>query len=190
MILLVLGCAEMGDLARKVAPGASAAPVLPSCATEGEAPAARGCLSGALACGSRLSGTTLGGDSAWDDDFYATAFCFPAGQHHSGAERVYTLTAPKDTQVTVRMTSTCVDLDLAAVAWDYDGRCPTVKHPITECEGDVRPGPGGSVMMQAFHERQYLIVVDGKEGAVGPFELSGECAPRRPIEDRGKAPVK
>ena len=122
MIVFLFACAQLGELAKASAPEASAAAPLPACATEGEAQGARGCLSGALGCGSRLSGTTLGGDSAWDDDFYAAAFCFPAGQHHSGAERVYTLTAPKDTQVTVRMTSTCVDLDLAAVSWDYDGR--------------------------------------------------------------------
>lgn len=160
-------------------PGAApAAP--PLCATSApESPPPRSCLTGALTCGATVSGNTLGGDSAWDDEFYASAFCFPVGGHHSGAERVYTLTAPADTQVTVRLTSTCVDLDLVMVAWDYDGRCPTPKHLVGECEADASRGPAGTVKIQAFNERQYLVGVDGKDGAVGPYELSVECVPLR-----------
>lgn len=177
--------ASCGDLAAlpvvgELAGGGGDPPAVPLCAQSGpESPPARGCLSGALACGSKVSGNTLGGDSSWDDEFYASAFCFPVGGHHSGAERVYTLTAPADTQVTLKLTSTCVDLDLVAVAWDYDGRCPTPKHLVGECEADNGRGLGGSVKIQAFHERQYLVGVDGKDGAVGPFELEVECVPLR-----------
>jgi len=154
-----------------------------------ESTAPRGCISGALACGSVVAGTTLGGDSAFDDAFYAGAFCFPAGDHHAGSERVYTLTTPEDTEVVVHLTSSCVDLDLAAVAWDYEGSCPTEKHLISECEGDAKRGGDGTVRIESFSPRGYLVVVDGKNGAVGPFTLSVECRALRPQEDRA-APIK
>ncbi len=181
MIFVLLGCAELGAVPglAGLSGGEGAAPELPTCSTTGpETPAPRACLTGTLTCGAKVSGTTLGGDSLWDDDFYAAAFCFPSGGHHSGAERVYTLTAPANTQVTIRMVSTCVDLDLVAVGWDYDGACPTAKHLVPDCEADVSR-LNGSLRIQAFHEREYLVGIDGKDGAVGPYELSVECVPLR-----------
>ncbi len=132
----------------------------------------------------------MGGDSAWDDTFYATEFCIPTGDHHSGAERVYTLTAPENTQVTIQLASDCVDLDLIALAWDYEGTCPTAKHLIPECEADSKKGGYGTIKIQSFAERRYLVAVDGKRGAVGPFTLSVACAPLRPLEERTAAPTK
>ena len=189
MILLLAACGSLPSFNT----GASAPPALPpapECSTEGAPSPPRNCLSGALACGSKLTGTTLGGDSAWGDKFYATEFCFPTGDHHSGAERVYTLTAPENTQVTITLLSDCVDLDLIALAWDYEGTCPTEKHLIPECEADAKKGGNGTIKIQAFNERQYLVAVDGKRGAVGPFSLSVECAPLRPLEERLEAPKK
>ncbi len=191
MMLLLLACGRLADLASSVTEGgtteAAPAPV-PDCASEVPAIPARGCVSGALACGSTISGTTLGGDSAWDDEFYSGAFCFPAGDHHSGSERVYTLTAPADTEVSVRLTSSCVDLDLVAVGWEYEGSCPTAKHLVPDCEGDSKRGGDGLIKIQSFIPRQYLIGVDGKRGAVGSFQLAVTCKPLRSQEDRSKVP--
>jgi hypothetical protein len=189
VILLVAACGTLPSLSG--ADGASPlTAATPACATEGVATPPRNCISGALACGSTITGTTLGGDSAWGDEFYATEFCFPTGDHHDGAERVYTLTAPENTQVTIDLRSDCVDLDLIALAWDYEGTCPTEKHLIPECEADSRKGGFGTVKIQSFSERQYLVAVDGKRGAVGPFTLSVSCTPLRPLEDRLAAPPK
>lgn len=190
MILLVLGaCGSLPNLGTSAATGEAPAP-LPECATAVAATAPRNCISGALACGSTITGTTLGGDSAWEDKFYAQAFCMPTGGRHSGSERVYTLTAPENTQVTLSLTSDCVDLDLIALAWDYEGSCPTEKHLVPECEADSKTSGNGTIRIQSFHERQYLVAVDGKHGAVGPFSLSVSCAPLRPLEDRTAAPPK
>jgi len=189
VIWLLAACGVLPTFGTSGTPAASA-PALPECATEGVPTPPRNCISGALACGSTLSGTTLGGDSAWDDKFYATEFCFPTGGHHSGAERVYTLTAPANTQVTINLRSDCVDLDLIALAWDYEGTCPTYKHLVPECEADSKRGGNGTIKIQAFAERQYLVAVDGKRGAVGPFTLSVACTPLRPLEDRSAAPRK
>lgn len=188
MSLLLAACGALSGLGAGEA--TSGAPALPECATEVVPIAPRNCLSGALACGSTLTDTTLGGDSAWDDKFYATEFCMPTGDHHSGAERVYTLTAPENTQVTVNLYSDCVDLDLIALAWDYEGACPTEKHLVPECEADSKKGGNGTIKIQSFAQREYLVAVDGKRGAVGPFSLTVTCAPLRPLEDRTAAPPK
>jgi len=135
-----------------------------------------GCISGTLTCGSTVAGTTRGGDSLVSDPFYAGSFCFPAGDRHDGAERVYLFEAPANQDVTVRLESDCVDLDLAAVAWNYDGRCPTENHLVPECESSGARG-GGSVRLNVFNARDYLLVVDGKQRATGTFRLSVECTP-------------
>jgi hypothetical protein len=139
-------------------------------------PAVEGCLSGRIHCGDTLTGTTTGGDSVLDDPMYASAFCYPAGDHHRGPERVYLLEAPANTDIEIAFESPCVDLDLAAIAWNYDGRCPTENHRIPECEGAAAPG-GGTVRLNTFHARDYLLSVDGKEGVTGAFRLTVRCTP-------------
>lgn len=188
MIFLLAACGSLPALGTGEA--TIGAPDLPECAAAGVPTAPRNCISGALTCGSTITDTTLGGDSAWDDKFYATAFCMPTGGHHSGAERVYTLAAPENSQVTLNLYSDCVDLDLVALAWDYAGSCPTDKHLVPECEADAKKGGNGTIKIQTFAPRQYLVAVDGKGGAVGPFSLTVTCAPLRPLEDRNAAPTK
>ncbi len=188
MILLLLAC----DVVQTVSNSSTAAsaPELPSCATAVESPPARGCVSGTLTCGATVQGTTLGGDSAWDDAFYSKAFCFPAGDRHSGSERVYLLELPELTEATVKLTSDCVDLDLVGVAWNYDGTgCPALGHAIPECEGDNKRG-GGQVKLQAFKPRTYLVGIDGKAGAVGPYTLTVSCAALRSHDERNATPGK
>ena len=103
---------------------------------------------------------------------------------------MYVLDLPELTEATITLTSDCVDLDLAAVAWAYDGRsCPTLGHAIAECEGDAKRG-GGQVKLQAFKPRTYLVAVDGKAGTVGPYSLSVSCQTLRSPEERNLPPGK
>lgn len=190
MMWLLAACDVVEALATGATPVELSVPALPQCATSVESPAPRGCVSGTLSCGGSVEGTTLGGDSAWDDAFYSKAFCFPAGDRHSGSERVYVLQLPELTEATITLKSDCVDLDLAAVAWAYDGRsCPSLGHAIAECEGDAKRG-GGTVKLQAFKPRTYLVAVDGKAGAVGPYALSVACQSLRSPDERNTAPGK
>ncbi|MFZ5479153.1 MAG: hypothetical protein ACOZNI_20485 [Myxococcota bacterium] len=133
-----------------------------------------GCISGTLRCGDVVEGTTEGGDDLWDDPFYARHFCFPAGDDYGGPERVYRLEVPANQDVTIRLDSDCVDLDVAALAWDYAGKCPTVNHNIPECESTNRSG-GGKVRLNTFKARDYLVVVDGKKRETGTFRLTVQC---------------
>lgn len=144
------------------------------CDARYDTPTPRGCLSGELRCGDVVQGTTVGGESNFDDAFYAGAFCFPPGERHSASERVYRFSAPKDTEVTVTLDAPCADLDLAVVAWKYEGSCPVAQSAIAECEGDTSSS-GGEVTVQVFNPRDYLVAIDGKDGATGPYRLSIEC---------------
>lgn len=179
MILLFVGCQEATLAFQKVKNAAEAAreeattPAMPCDAKVSDAPPS-GCITGIISCGDVIEGTTLGGDSNWNDDFYAGKFCFPAGDDRSGPERVYLLKAPANQDITVKLQSDCVDLDLAAVAWTYEGSCPTVNHLTPECEGDAKSGDG-RVRLNVFKERDYLIVVEGKQAETGTYRLSVDC---------------
>lgn|GEM_PF-1879224 len=134
-----------------------------------------GCLSGRIECGQTIEGTTVGGDARWDDVFYASKFCIPALNGHPGPERVYLFDAPAQAGVTIKLTSTCVDLDLVALRFNYDGTCPGPDHAIPQCEGDDHRG-GGRVRIDTFDRgERWLVAVDGKGTATGTFRLSVEC---------------
>lgn len=179
--LLLSGCREAQVAAQKVRSAVvsvkeeATTPAFPCDATV-PAIEPKGCLSSTLQCGDVIEGTTVGGESNWDDDFYAGIFCFPAGDDRSGPERVYRLQAPANQDITVKLQSDCVDLDLAALAWDYAGSCPGVNHLIPECEAENKSG-GDSLHLTTFKSREYLIAVEGKRGKTGPFRLSVTCAP-------------
>jgi hypothetical protein len=133
------------------------------------------CVSGRIECGQTIEGTTEGGDSRWDDDFYAAKFCIPALDGHPGPERVYVLEAPAQAGVDVKLVSDCVDLDIIGLRFNYNGTCPGMDHAIPQCEGDDHRG-GGRIHIETFDRReQWLIGVDGKGGATGTFRLSVEC---------------
>lgn len=143
------------------------------------------CLSGVLHCGDVVMGTTEGGDSVWDDDFYAQKFCFPAGAGHQAPERVYSMDIPEYTQVTFDLQTDCVDLDLVAVSWLYEGSCPDVRHAIFECDGSNQRG-WDRVLVQTFQKRSYIVGVDGKGNAVGPYKLTVKCEHILKPEERVK----
>lgn len=179
IISLLLGCREAQVAVEKVKQVALAAkeqatrePI--SCDADVPDDAPKNCLTGTLRCGDIVDGTIVGGDEEWNDDFYASKFCFPAGDDRSGPERVYLFKAPANTDVTVRLQTDCVDLDLAAIAWTYEGTCPGVNHLVPECEGDAKPGDG-KVRLNVFKERDYLIAVEGKRTQTGPYRLWVEC---------------
>ncbi len=154
-----------------------------ACDAEVPQPAVTGCLSGELRCGEVIEGTTVGGESSWDDRFYAAKFCLPALDDHGGPERVYRLVVPAYTHVSLWLESDCVDLDLIAASWTYDGRCPTESHSVPLCEADNNVG-GDRVEIYEFKEREYLVAVDGKYRATGPFRLHVSCEELVRPEDR------
>lgn len=179
--LLALACGDVqkiGQQAQQMAQEAKRAAMTPSLPCDAEVPEVEpvGCISGELRCGDVIEGTTVGGESNWDDRYYSTQFCFPGGDDHGGPERAYLLHAPAYSSIRIRLQSDCVDLDLAAMAFAYDGRCPTSQNSVPECEGDAHRG-GGDILLQNFNNpRTYIVGVDGKGRASGPFRLTVECS--------------
>jgi hypothetical protein len=178
--LLSLACQDVKTVAyeaRDAAQAAKKAAMTPSMPCDARVSEVEpiDCLSGTLSCGQVIEGTTSGGDSRFDDDFYSRHFCFPAGDDHGGPERVYLLEAQPYSSVTLSLQSDCVDLDIAAAAFAYDGTCPTASHPVPECEGNNRRG-GGSIVLQTFNNpRTYVVAIDGKGRGAGTFRLSVDC---------------
>lgn len=178
--LLALSCGDvqkMGQQAQQMAQEAKRAALTPSLPCGAPVPEVEpvGCISGELRCGDTVEGTTVGGESNWDDKYYATEFCFPGGDDHGGPERAYLLHAPAYSSIRITLQSDCVDLDIAAMAFNYEGRCPTSQNSIPECEGDAHRG-GGTVLLQNFNNpRTYIVGVDGKGRETGPFRLTVEC---------------
>ncbi len=181
MILALGGCREVQQAATKVqklAMRAKEEATTPALACDAAVPneEPQGCLSGTLKCGDVIEGTIEGGESNWSDDFYAGIFCFPAGDNRAGPERVYRLEAPANQDIHLKLQSDCVDLDIAALAWQYEGTCPGVNHLIPECEADAHVG-GGDVHLSTFKARDYLVAVEGKNRKTGPFRLTVTCGP-------------
>lgn len=181
LLLLLVGCREAQQMAAKAKLAAQEAkerattPPMPCDATvEDKAP--DNCLSGLLQCGQTIEGTTKNGNKDYDDSFYANKFCFPAGDDRSGPERVYLFKAPANQDIVLKLQSDCVDLDLVAMAWAYDGSCPTENHLTPECEAQNHVG-GDKVRLNTFKERDYVVIVEGKGGASGTFRLSADCVP-------------
>lgn len=141
----------------------------------------RGAPTDQLQCGGSVTGTTEGGSSSFGDEFYQRAFCTPARRHYDDApEAIYRLEVPADTQATVTLDSPCAELDLAAVAWALDGIPTTAQvNRVRECEMDTHGG-GGKLTLTAVDKAQvFLVVVDGQEGAAGPFRLEAACGTYR-----------
>ncbi len=135
-----------------------------------------GCVTRQIRCGDRIKGNTAGGKAHFDGDFYRSKFCVPFDGDYSGPERVYLLEVPENTTAHVWMDSDCADLDLFALRWNYDGKCPTTRHNISQCEGDdSKSGESHVALVSTNRAGQYLVVVDGKDAATGAFGLTVDC---------------
>jgi len=137
-----------------------------------------GCVTKKIACGDEIKGNTTGGKANFDDEIYRSSFCIPFTHDYTGKERIYHFELPAQSKANIWLDSDCADLDLFAMQWNYDGKCPTPSHRISVCEGDDEKG-GGMVHLEAIRNPlQYLVVVDGKAGVTAPFHLTVECESR------------
>lgn len=137
-----------------------------------------GCVTKTIECGDTVEGNTLGGKSNFDGEFYRSKYCVPFDNGYGGKERVYRLEVPAHTIADIWLDSSCEDLDLFALRWNYDGKCPTVKHLISECEGDESSGGGHVRVVATTRSAEYLVAVDGKNQATGAFGLTVDCMRR------------
>ena len=138
-----------------------------------------GCLTKTVSCGDEIDGNTVGGRAHFEDEFYVAKFCLPQHNGYHGNERVYSLELPPNTGANIFLDSDCVDLDLFAFRWRYDGKCPTVSHTVSECEADGDDGDGVVHIETVNNPGHYMIVVDGKAGVEAPFRLTVECGQSR-----------
>ncbi|MCB9794857.1 MAG: hypothetical protein H6741_19300 [Alphaproteobacteria bacterium] len=139
------------------------------------APAGPGCLSGTIACGETVYGTTDGGDNLMEADLYRASFCFVPYGDYDGPERVYALEIPRDTRATVHIDTSCTDLAHAIMRWPDEDRCPYGdQFLISECEGDDA-GSGGTEVLEIFNPGRFLVVIDGDAGVTGNFGIQVEC---------------
>ena len=150
------------------------------CEDEVATPAPSGCAMATIACGETIQGNNDAGAFVFDDDFYQGKYCTPQRNRYSESpEAVYMLNVPGDIKAVVTLTSECEDLDIAAISWNESDRCPTTQHNIAECEMDTHSGGGSVTMTTVTRAQNYLLIVDGKKGVTGNFELKVECSQYR-----------
>ncbi len=113
-----------------------------------------------LTCGDTQSWNTTGEGSTNLVDSYS---CAPWNE--TGPEYAYVFHATTNSAITVTLTGLNSDLDLFLIA-DQNGQCDT-----TSC---VASGET-SVTFQSEQGQTYYLVVDGKNGASGPFSISLQC---------------
>jgi hypothetical protein len=137
------------------------------------------CISKRLACGDTVKSTTAGSVSTYGDEFYRAKYCLPSLGGYSGPDRIYLFELPAQTTADIYLDGDCADLDLFAFRWSFEGKCPGMGHPITECEADGGKKGSGHVHVESVtRAAQYYVVVDGKDGVTAPFALTVECARR------------
>ena len=150
------------------------------CLTSVKTPPPVGCVMANLSCGETLEGNNEFGNAYFDDDFYQSKYCTPQRSGYvDSPEAVYMLEVPADIKAMVTLTSECEDLDIAALSWNEPGRCPNIKHNISECEMDTHSGGGSVTLTTVTRSQKYLVIVDGKKGVTGNFALTVECSQYR-----------
>jgi hypothetical protein len=137
-----------------------------------------GCVTRTISCGDSFMGDTHGGAPTFQDDFYQSKFCLPFGHDYTGPDRTFLFDLPARQVADLWLDSDCVDLDLFAFQWTYDGKCPTVNHLISVCEADDAKGDGHVRLSTTDRPAEYLVTVDGKSGVTGPFRLTVDCGGR------------
>jgi hypothetical protein len=136
------------------------------------------CVSGSIACGESVEGTTAGGTSVFDAKNYQAWYCLVSAGGYDGAERVFSFVQPADSVATITLRSPCADLDLFVMAWNEADRCPSDETILSTCEVDDAAGGGVVTDLWSSHETRYLVVVDGKTSDEDNFELSVSCETR------------
>ncbi len=138
------------------------------------------CVTKRLSCGDAVKSTNAGGTSTYGDAFYRNKYCTPSIGGYDGPERIYLIDLPAYTLADLYLDGDCADLDLFAFRWTFEGTCPGMGHPITECEADTgRTGKGHVHLETVTRPAQYFVVVDGKGGITAPFGLTVECVSRQ-----------
>ena len=126
-----------------------------------------------------INGTTIGKEeSLIGDQFYQNAACTPSKTHfyRRSPEAIYRLNLAPNTMAEIQLASNCADLDPFAYKWSRKS-VPTEKHGRVSdtCELDTSAGDGRIVITTTKNEHQYLVGVDGKDGATGNFRLKIVC---------------
>lgn len=137
------------------------------------------CVTDTIGCSQERVDTLVGGDSDFGAEEYEAWYCtYTGGDPWSGSERVYAFAHPGTGNVTFTLDSPCAEMDLAVVRWGYwatDRQCPTgASTLVSECEMDDGGG-GGSVTVWNNEPADYLVIVDGVDGAQDNFALSVSC---------------
>ncbi len=136
-----------------------------------------GCITAELSCGGELTSTIAGGTTLLDGGEYSSFWaCEVVGTStYGGAERMYSFVHPGTGDVTVRLDTPCVDLDLFVMHWEDAGDCPRPGVSIGECDGDISGGNSGAITVWNNESWRYVVVVESESGEEGNFGLSLSC---------------
>lgn len=145
-----------------------------------EQPVLNHCSTAEITCGEIIHGDTKGGESQYSNAFYREKYCTPLPDNYTGAERVYHVLIPPNNLAEIELYSPCEDLDVFAMVWSETDRCPTIEHNVSECEAGIRRGGDRIKLYTDYNPKNYLIVVDGKQGVEAPFALEVRCADNGP----------
>ncbi len=122
-----------------------------------------------LSCGATLAGRSDGPGATSATWFYGCSEFV-----YSGPEQVWSFVTELDEDVTLLLTGLEADLDLYvldSVACDGTGCLGASSEPDASSE---------QVTFAAQAGREYVVVVDGWQGAAGPFELHVDCVGAEP----------
>lgn len=138
------------------------------------------CTTGELKCGEVVHGDTQGGLSQYSNTYYREKYCVPLPDNYSGSERLYHILIPANHISEIELYSPCQDLDLFAMVWSEPDRCPTLEHNVSECEAGISRGGDKIRLFTDYNPKNFLIVVDGKQGVEAPFAIEARCTPNLP----------
>ncbi len=139
------------------------------------------CVTDFIECDQTIIGHTRGGTKNFSTKWYESNFCTPATTFHdSGDERVYKFSFPDDKEWRAWFTldTPCADLDVFVIQWDGT-KCPTDAHigQGMECDAKVQDGTARErpEAVTDGNWRNWLVVVEGKDGEEGAFALTAQC---------------
>lgn len=133
------------------------------------------CVTGVLACGDSIEGTTRGGSNQIEAEVYEDSYCFVPFENYDGPERAYELELPEYTYATIYYSFPCQDMAIAAFRWSSN-ECPTLGGETTfVCEGDGLGRSGSVEISYELEDKRFLVVVDAPSGTEAPFALRVEC---------------